>query len=72
MLMCISSKQAASGEVDQGVGGTGLSCLYGAGHWEFAHAPMSIWVTQIGLGIFLFFLGEGTVVGGWIWEEWKV
>ena len=43
-----------------GVGGDGLSYLYRAGHWEFDCVPLSIWATQIRLGVFLFF-GVGGV-----------
>lgn len=37
-----------------GEGGEGLGFLQGAGPWEFDGAPMSIWATQIGLGVFFF------------------
>ena len=41
--------------VGQGAGNK-LSNLSGSGHCEFDHIPMSIWETQIQIGVFLFLL----------------
>lgn len=45
-----------------------------ASHWGFDQAPVSVWATQIGLGIFFsFFLEEGgNIGGGWAWEDWNM
>lgn len=52
--------------------GEGLGYLYSAGHWEFKHAPVSIWIKQTGLGVwFSSFCMESIRVGGWTWKEWK-
>lgn len=41
------------------------SVLFKGGHWESEHAPMSIWETQIGLGIIWVYADQG-----WTCEEW--
>lgn len=53
-----------------------LSFLEGAGHWEFEHIPVSIWVTQIRPFFsfsFLFLLGwVGHKGEKQTWEDWEV
>ena len=48
MLKCSSPQVMVS---VGGAGGEGIGFLYRAGHWEFDHAPVSIWATQIGLDV---------------------
>lgn len=67
MLKCGSLQLRAScGLVRWG----GLSLLEGAGYWKFDHVPVSVWATEIGLGLFLllfvcFLLLWGVEHKGW-------
>lgn len=51
----------------RGYSGEGLSFLYMDGHWEPDHAPVSVWSTQVALGV----LRGGGHKGGQTQEDWE-
>lgn len=61
MRKCSSPERTASAE---DASGEGLSFVLGAGPWELDHAPVYVWVTQVGSFFFSFFSIFGA---GWGW-----
>lgn len=64
----------AQTQYEEDIGLINLKNFPFAGHWEYGHAPTSIWQHNWHL-VFLFFLffwwGESAKVQGWAREEWE-